>query len=181
MCFALWLLPLPWSPLSSPWDVSRVHLLLWITQISLWAFFSWPTLPSPSFCSLSSTSERRSGMVSDPLCHSWSLYFFCSLSFLLAEPHFQVFWSLQQLTASSPWLLIYFPILHQFFNFISMPLPSKLLRLAVCPLSFSCYSLVALLSSSACAMLCRRWVKGRDPLLLSWKILAMTRFLDDIL
>lgn len=94
-------------------------------------------LPSPSFCSLSSTSERGSGMVSDPLCHSWPLYFLCSLSFLLVEPHFQVFWSLQQLTALSPWPLIYFPILHQFFNFISMPVPSELLMLAVCPLSFS--------------------------------------------
>lgn len=28
MCFALWLLSLPWSLLSSLWDVSRLHLLL---------------------------------------------------------------------------------------------------------------------------------------------------------
>lgn len=152
MCFALWLLPLPWSPLSSPWDVSRVHLLLWITGISLWAFLSWPALPSLSFCGLFSTSKRGGGVVSDPLCHSWPLYFLCSLSFLLAEPHFQVFWSLQQLTASSPWPLICFPILHWFFNFILMP--SELLLLAVCPLSFSYYSLVALLSSPAFTVQC---------------------------
>lgn len=67
---------------------------------------------------------------------------------------------------------------HWFFNFISTPLPSEWLMLAVCPLCSSYYCLVALLSSSDCAMLCRRWLKGR-PLLLSWKILALTRFSED--
>lgn len=68
---------------------------------------------------------------------------------------------------------------HWFFNFIAMPLPSGWLMLAVCLLCSSYYYLVALLSSSDCAMLCRRWVKGRPLLLLSWKILDLTKFLED--
>lgn len=77
-------------------------------------------------------------------------------------------------------LSTYFPSYsHWFSNFISMPLPSERLTLAVCLLCSSYYCLVALLSSSDCAMLCRRWVKGRPLLLLSWKILDLTEFLND--
>lgn len=81
-----------------------LHFLLTNSSISL---FLWP--------SLYQWERRWDGTILDPLCHPYPLYFLWfrySVSFLQAEPHFQVFWSLQ-FTASSPWPLIYlFPILH---------------------------------------------------------------------
>lgn len=148
-----------------------LHFLLTNSFISL---FLWP--------SLYQWERRLDGTILDPLCHPYLLYFLCfrySQSFLIFRCSDQVFWSLQ-FTASSPWPLIYFfPILHililQFhFNVFSLKmtytgcLPTLLFLLLSC-----CF-----VSSLDCAMQCGR-VKDRT-LLLSWKILALTRSLDYI-
>lgn len=147
----------------------------------LWAFISsWPILPSPSFRGLSNTCGRGGGTISDPLCQSYPLYFLCfrySFSFFWAEPHFQVFWSLQQFTSSSPQPSIYlFPILLMLIIQFHLYASSLRVTYTSCSPTVFLFCLVALLSSLDCAMLCGR-VKAR-PLLISWKILALTRILD---
>lgn len=106
----------------------------------------------------------------DPLCPSskQNLIFRCFHLFSSLLPHLPALLSTYFSSYS-----------YRFFNLISMPLPSKWLTLAICPLCSSYYCLLALLSSSDCAMLCGRWVKGRPLLLLSWKIWALNRFLED--
>lgn len=144
-----------------------LHFLLTNSSISLFlrpSLYQW---------------ERRwDSTILDRLCHSYLLYFLCfrcpsskqNLIFRCSDH--------SSLLPHLPGLLsTYFPSYTSWFsNFISTPLPSEWLMLAVCLLCSSCYCLVAFLSSLDCAMQCRR-VKGRT-LLLSWKILALTRSLD---
>ena len=55
----------------------------------LWAFISWPTLPSSSFCGLPCTSGRGGDMILDPLWHSCPLCFlFFRLSLHLSRTSF---------------------------------------------------------------------------------------------
>lgn len=153
------------------------------TGISLWAFISsWPTLPSPSFYGLLCTSGRGDEMVpSWTLCAILTHFTSSDLDILCPSSKQNLIFRCSDhssLLLHLPSLLsTYFPSYTSWFsNFISAPLPSEWLMLAICPLCSSYYCLVALLSSLDCAMLCRI-VKGRT-LLLSWKILALTRSLD---